>query len=61
MKEAPNYCRRIKTTPQGKESPCGQRITRRNALGWCQDCRSRLPLWPPDEAGGVELTLPGIP
>jgi hypothetical protein len=38
---AANYCRR---EIAGK--PCGRAIARANALDWCPECRSRLPLWP---------------
>lgn len=29
---------------------CAKPITKKNALNWCEGCRSRLPLWPQDNA-----------
>ncbi len=48
-----NYCRRERyvTATTSTESrtiaiPCGKKITRANALNWCEACREKLPFWP---------------
>lgn len=44
-------CRRtISKSQDDQGAPCGRRITKRNALNWCEACRAaRLPLWPAND------------
>ena len=52
----PVYCRRLvsRVTPSNTwyEAPCGDRITKKNSMDWCDGCRKEhLPVWPQyDEA-----------
>ena len=43
-------CRREVTRPSGAVGPHNATVTKSNALGWCEACRERLPLWPADDA-----------
>ena len=49
------YCRReADWKDYGKL--CGNRIDKKNALNWCESCRSaRLPFWPADEPTPAEV------
>lgn len=48
------YCRREVSVMNPDNTwtpkPCGDRISKKNALNWCDGCRARLPLWPADSA-----------
>lgn len=63
------YCRRpskmVANVNQPLEittTPCGEKISRENALNWCDDCRKSLPFWPAvvEAVDKTERVLQGV-